>query len=104
MTAATLWLEITIAGSPLLAAILFVTFSIVGVKDLSKLGVPADYLPYLSVVLIIASFLTGIVTLRIGQILMFMLSRRSLSTKPTWHQPVVENPINPNMGSTFIKT
>jgi hypothetical protein len=81
MSTPTLWLEITIAGSPLLAAAFFLTLSILGIKDLSELGITADYLPYLSVVSIVASFLAGIVMLRIGQILISAISRKSGSSR-----------------------
>ena len=77
MTNATLWIEITIAGAIYLVAILLWVLALLGPTDarLDSLR-GGEFLPYLSVAFVAASYIVGIVTHRIVQIFAPPLLRR----------------------------
>jgi hypothetical protein len=80
MTSGNLWLEITIAGFPYLLSFFFLVLSATGVKDLKAVTPDKDYLPYISVGVVAASYVIGVLTHRLTQIvvppLMGFLERR----------------------------
>lgn len=68
MVAATLWIEIIIAGFPFFVAIFFVALTALGITDLRGLTPDKDSLPYISAIAIAASYVAGTVALRLVQI------------------------------------
>jgi hypothetical protein len=68
MVAATLWIEIIIAGFPFFVAIFFVALTALGITDLRGLTPDKDSLPYISAIAIAASYLAGTIALRLVQI------------------------------------
>jgi hypothetical protein len=68
MTAATLWIEITIAGSVYLFALLFLVLRIAGISDLDFLTRENAPLAYVAVVAVGTSYVLGIVAHRLIQI------------------------------------
>jgi hypothetical protein len=68
MTAATLWIEITIAGAIYLIGIISLFLAGYGVRSFPSSVAVKDYLPYISVAAVGASYLVGIIMHRITQL------------------------------------
>jgi hypothetical protein len=69
MTSATLWIEITIAGSVYLFALFFVFLRIADISDLTFLTRENALLPYIAIVAVGTSYVLGIVAHRWIQVL-----------------------------------
>jgi hypothetical protein len=59
MIAATLWIEIIIAGFVYLAGMFFLVATVFGVKHLPAQTIGKDFLPYLSALVVGTSYVTG---------------------------------------------
>src|SRR3954465_12235743 len=84
MTAATLWIEITIAGSVYLAALVFFSLRVLGVSEFP--AIEKELLPYFAAAAVATSYILGMMMHRLAQYI-GQVFRRAFNTRGTGLSP-----------------
>jgi len=81
MNSRRLWLEITVAGFPYLAAAYFFFLSIFGIHDLRCIKPAPEYLPYIAVLVTVLSYVFGLAAHVISQKAYTIVTKREYDAK-----------------------